>query len=144
MKKRALLVPMMFLAGVTPAAPQGAAHEKVEVGWPRAFAKAKWPTCYLAATSITGPGEAWFMTGYPSYAAYEAGQKRLAEIQSAALISSETNHFAFSPAMSYVSAQTIAADPALWTLCLGLEGAWMEPPERPITGVTSIRLDRPR
>ncbi|MEO7136682.1 MAG: hypothetical protein ABI037_03100 [Gemmatimonadales bacterium] len=30
------------------------AHEKVEAGWPRAFAKAKWPTNYLAMTTMTG------------------------------------------------------------------------------------------
>ena len=226
-----------------------AAHEKVEAGWPRAFAKAKWPTYYLAATSVTGPSEAWFITGYDSYASYEtdqknlekasalfaetqrlsaldgelltqgrsmlatyrgdlsyntgvdlakmryftitvtrvrpghdaefvearktvkaahekagltdpavifqvtagapsgtylvlvprasleeldrseaihgdayrqalggeAGQKRLAEIQSSALISSESNHFAFSPTMSYSSPRMVEGDPAFWT-----------------------------
>jgi len=269
MKKIVLLAPLAFLVGVLPAVAQPAAsappkilqifreevkvgktaaHQNVEVGWPKAFAQAKWPTYYLAATSMTGPAEAWYMTGYTSYAAYEAdqqslekatalfaetqrlsaldgelltqgrgmlasfrddlsyntgvnlakmryftisvarvrpghdaefvearklvkaahdkagltdgaaiyqvtagapsgtylvlvarasleeldrndaihgdayrqalggeaGQKRLAELQSSALISSESNHFAFSPAMSYSSPQLIAGDPAFW------------------------------
>ena len=271
MKKLTLFAPLAFLVSVLPAAAQPAAppappkvlqifreevkpgktaaHEKVEAGWPRAFAKAKWPTYYLAATSVTGPSEAWFITGYDSYASYEtdqknlekasalfaetqrlsaldgelltqgrsmlatyrgdlsyntgvdlakmryftitvtrvrpghdaefvearktvkaahekagltdpavifqvtagapsgtylvlvprasleeldrseaihgdayrqalggeAGQKRLAEIQSSALISSESNHFAFSPTMSYSSPRMVEGDPAFWT-----------------------------
>ena len=50
---------------------KGAAHEKVEAGWPRAFAKAKSPTHYLAMTSVSGPTEAWFITGHDSLAAWE-------------------------------------------------------------------------
>jgi hypothetical protein len=48
-----------------------AAHAKIEAAWVRAYAQAKWPTHYLGMTSVTGPSEAWFLTGYPSYAAYE-------------------------------------------------------------------------
>jgi len=50
---------------------KGAVHEKVEAGWPRAFANAKWPTHYLAMVSVTGPSEAWFVTGFDSLAAWE-------------------------------------------------------------------------
>lgn len=50
---------------------KGAAHEKVEVGWPRAFTNAKSPTHYLAMVSVTGPSEAWFITGFNSLAAWE-------------------------------------------------------------------------
>lgn len=50
---------------------KGAAHEKVEAGWPRAFAKANSPTHYLAMTSVSGPTEAWFISGYDSLAAWE-------------------------------------------------------------------------
>ena len=50
---------------------KAAAHEKVEAGWPRAFAKANWPTHYLAMVSVTGPSEAWFLTGFDSLAAWE-------------------------------------------------------------------------
>lgn len=51
-----------------------AAHEKFEANWPKAFAKANWPTNYLAVVSTTGPNEAWFMTPYDSFAAWEKDQ----------------------------------------------------------------------
>ncbi|MGZ5381184.1 MAG: hypothetical protein ACXWFQ_04945, partial [Thermoanaerobaculia bacterium] len=44
------------------------AHVKVEKGFVAAFARANWPTHYLAMTTVTGPSEAWFLTGYPSFA----------------------------------------------------------------------------
>ena len=47
------------------------AHVKVEKGFVAAMAKANWPTHYLAMTTVTGPSEAWFLTGYPSFAAWE-------------------------------------------------------------------------
>ncbi len=50
---------------------KGAAHEKVEMGWPRAFAKAHSTTHYLAMTSVSGPTEAWFISGFDSLAAWE-------------------------------------------------------------------------
>lgn len=50
---------------------KGPAHEKFEAGWPAALAKADWPSHYLALTSMTGPTEAWFITGYESVAAWE-------------------------------------------------------------------------
>jgi len=52
-----------------------AAHEKVEAGWPRAFASVNSPTHYIAMTSVTGPNEAWFVSGFPSLAAWEQDQK---------------------------------------------------------------------
>ena len=50
---------------------RSAAHVKVEKGYVAAMAKASWPTHYLAMTSVTGPSEAWFLTGYASFAAWE-------------------------------------------------------------------------
>ena len=47
------------------------AHVKVEKAFVAAAAKANWPTHYLAMTTVTGPSEAWFLTGYPSFAAWE-------------------------------------------------------------------------
>jgi hypothetical protein len=47
------------------------AHAKVEAGWPAAFAAANWPSHYFAATSMSGPNEAWFISAWPSFAAYE-------------------------------------------------------------------------
>ena len=55
------------------------AHEQVEAGWPKAFAKANWPTNYLAMTSSTGPSEAWFMTGYDSLEAWEKDSGNVAK-----------------------------------------------------------------
>ena len=56
---------------------KGPAHEKVEAGWPAAFAKANWPSNYLALTSMTGPSEAWFTSGWDSLAAWEKDTKAL-------------------------------------------------------------------
>ncbi len=54
---------------------KGAAHEKLEAEYVRAFRKAKWPTNYLAMTSSTGPSEAWFLVPYDSFEAWEKDQK---------------------------------------------------------------------
>ncbi len=48
-----------------------AAHAATEAGWPAAFGKANAPGHYIALTSTTGPNEAWFISGWDSYAAYE-------------------------------------------------------------------------
>lgn len=45
----------------------------------------------------------------------EDGMKRLAELSAASIDWSETNLFAFDPAMSYVSPEWIKADPEFWT-----------------------------
>jgi hypothetical protein len=42
------------------------------------------------------------------------GRKKLSELASAGSLSSETNIFAFSPKMSYVSKETVAADADFW------------------------------
>jgi hypothetical protein len=49
----------------------GAVHEKIEAGWPRAMAKVNSNAYYIGMTSVTGPSEAWFVTGWPSFAAFE-------------------------------------------------------------------------
>jgi len=51
------------------------AHEKVEIGWPKAFRASKNSPRYIGMTSITGPSEAWFVSGYPSYEAWEKQSK---------------------------------------------------------------------
>lgn len=55
---------------------RAAEHERIEAGWPAAYAKAKSPTYYLAMTSLTGRGEAWFLTPYASNAAIAEDMKR--------------------------------------------------------------------
>ena len=49
----------------------GPAHAKNEAGWPAAFTRANSSAYYLALTSTSGANEAWFMSGWDSYAAYE-------------------------------------------------------------------------
>ena len=48
---------------------RGAEHQRIEAGWPAAFAKAKSPVYYLAMTSLTGANEAWFVVPFASNAA---------------------------------------------------------------------------
>jgi len=49
----------------------GAPHEKSEGAFVSALAAAKWPTHYLAATSMSGRPRALFMFGYPTFEAWE-------------------------------------------------------------------------
>ena len=55
---------------------RAADHEKVEAGWPAAYEKAKSPYTYIALTSMTGPGEAWFISPFESHAAMGDSMKR--------------------------------------------------------------------
>lgn len=93
---------------------KAAAHEKWETGWPRAFAKAKWPVHYLAATAVTGESRALFMTGYDSLAAWEkdiqdqgknaalsASEEMLADKDGDFLTESKTAAFTYMPDLSY-------------------------------------------
>lgn len=52
-----------------------AAHLRTEAGWPRAFARANVAIHWLGMVQDTGPGEAWFVSGYPSLAAMEEANK---------------------------------------------------------------------
>lgn len=61
----------------------GAVHEKSESAFVQAFARAKWPTHYFAANSLTGKNRALFFIPYPSFAAWE--QDALAQQKNAAL-----------------------------------------------------------
>ena len=49
---------------------KGDAHDKLESEWARSLAAAKMPFGALAMKSVTGPRETWFVSGFPSYAAY--------------------------------------------------------------------------
>ena len=61
----------------------GAVHEKSESAFVQALARAKWPTHYFAANSLTGKSRALFFIPYPSFAAWE--QDALAQQKNAAL-----------------------------------------------------------
>jgi len=49
----------------------GALHEKAESAFVQAMTHAKWPTHYLAVSSITGKPRVLFLTGYDSFEAWE-------------------------------------------------------------------------
>jgi hypothetical protein len=52
-----------------------AAHAKNEAAFARAFAAAKAPDRYLAATTLSGPNEALFFTGFDSYDAWDKARQ---------------------------------------------------------------------
>jgi hypothetical protein len=49
----------------------GAIHEKSESAFVQAMARAKWPTYYLAVSSMSGRPRTLFLTGYDSFEAWE-------------------------------------------------------------------------
>jgi hypothetical protein len=49
----------------------GAPHEKAESAFVQAMRRAKWPTHYLAVSSISGKPRVLFLTGYDSFEAWE-------------------------------------------------------------------------
>jgi hypothetical protein len=49
----------------------GSAHERTESNFVQAMARAKWPTHYLAVTSLSGRSRAIFLTPYDSFEAWE-------------------------------------------------------------------------
>lgn len=51
------------------------AHARYEAEWTQAVVRAKYPTPYLGLTSITGPSEAWWLTGFDTFAAWEKDAK---------------------------------------------------------------------
>jgi len=53
---------------------KGAAHEKTEAEFAKAYRKAKFPLHYLALTAMSGASEVWFLDAYPSFAAWEQYQ----------------------------------------------------------------------
>jgi len=87
-----LLLPLLVLGGISLVAAQemgskppkvltifrevlkpgkaGMVHEKTESAFVQAFTKAKWPTHYFAATSLSGKPRALFFVGYDSFDAW--------------------------------------------------------------------------
>lgn len=83
-----------------------AAHAKTEAGWPRAFAKANWPSNYFAMTSITGPNEAWYLTPWDSLAAWE---KDTAAIAANGSLQTETDRLSAEDSQHLNSVRSIVA-----------------------------------
>jgi hypothetical protein len=54
---------------------KGAAHRKTEQEFASALRKAKFPYYYLGLSNESGPSEVWFLSGFPSFAAMEEGDK---------------------------------------------------------------------
>jgi len=52
-------------------ASRASAHKKLEAGYVAALRKANWPVYGIALTPVAGPSDAWFMTGYDSFEAWE-------------------------------------------------------------------------
>lgn len=57
----------------------GAVHEKAESAFVQAMARAKWPTHYLAMTSLTGKQRALFLTRFDSFEAWEKDNAAVAK-----------------------------------------------------------------
>ncbi len=55
----------------------GSVHEKSERAFVEAFAKAKWPTRYIAADSLSGKPRSLFLVGYDSFDAWEKDNKAI-------------------------------------------------------------------
>jgi hypothetical protein len=53
----------------------GAVHDKAESAFVQAMARAKWPTRYLAMTSLSGKSRVLFLTSYDSFEAWEKDSK---------------------------------------------------------------------
>jgi hypothetical protein len=69
---------------------RGAAHGVNEAAWAAAFMKAGAPERWLGMTSVAGPTEAWFLSGYASYEAFQQGQDA---IDSHATLSGDSDRF---------------------------------------------------
>ncbi|MBI3404287.1 MAG: hypothetical protein HY046_02395 [Acidobacteria bacterium] len=54
---------------------RGPAHSKLEASWAQTVAKGNSPQRYVALTTLTGPTEAWFISGYASMEAWEKDNK---------------------------------------------------------------------
>jgi hypothetical protein len=57
----------------------GAVHEKAESAFVQAMARAKWPTHYMAVTSLTGKQRALFLTRFDSFEAWEKDNAAVAK-----------------------------------------------------------------
>jgi len=69
--------PVLFIYREEVKPGRGAAHEANEAAWAAAYRKGQSPERWLGMTSVIGPSEAWFMSGQPSYAAFEKAQQEL-------------------------------------------------------------------
>jgi len=67
----------------------GMVHDRAESAFVQAMARAKWPTHYLALTSLSGKSRALFLT---QYATFEAWEKDSAAVDKNAALSAALDH----------------------------------------------------
>jgi hypothetical protein len=74
----------------------GAVHDKSESAFVQAMARAKWPTHYIALSSLSGKSRVLYVTGYESFEAWEKDNKNVernatlaAELERAAVADGE-------------------------------------------------------
>lgn len=65
-------------------------HAVNEAAWAAAFTKGQAPVKWLAMTSVAGPNEAWFLSGYPSW---EALERTEAEMEANASLAADQDRF---------------------------------------------------
>jgi hypothetical protein len=93
---------------------KGAAHAVNEAAWAAAFVKAQSPIQWIGMSTLSGPTEAWFLSGYESYdamqksdasldanAALQAEQNRLSAIDGDLLSRTSSIIARYRPALSY-------------------------------------------
>ena len=68
----------------------GAIHDKSESNFVQAMARAKWPTHYFAMNSLSGKSRALYLTGYPSF---EAWEKDNAAVEKNTALSAELDRY---------------------------------------------------
>lgn len=71
----------------------GAMHERSEAAFVRAMSTAKWPVHYFAVESMSGPTRVLFLSGYPSFDAWEKDNLNVAKNT---ILMSELDHAAAS------------------------------------------------
>ncbi len=81
-----------------------ATHNRLEAGWPRAFAKANTPNHYLALVSMSGTGDALFVEPRASFAEIEKISK---EMEKNALLGSELEKLASADSAMLSSARSM-------------------------------------
>ncbi len=69
---------------------RGAAHGVNEAAWAAAYMKANAPQQWLGMTTVAGPTEAWFLSAYPSYEAFQASEDA---VDANAALAAESDRF---------------------------------------------------
>lgn len=69
---------------------KAAAHTANEQAWSAAFTKGQAPIQWLAMTTVSGPNEAWFLSAYDSYAAF---QKTEDAMEASAALTADQNKY---------------------------------------------------